>query len=296
MISTKQLRYFDALARLGHFGRAAEQCAITQPALSMQIAQLERDLGVPLVERHSSGVMLTPAGSDVAKRAGEILCSIRALSEFANSCAAPLSSPIRFGVIPTVAPYLLPKLLPRVREQHPKLRLFIRETQTNALVADLLAGTLDLLVLALPIDSPEIESIELHKDRFLLAVPAADSSYAHTSVQLDFLQGERLLLLEEGHCFRDQALAVCRLNDIDGSELLGAASLSTLVQMVASGLGVTLLPEIGAAHESTHSNIRLLRFIDPEPSRTIGLAWRKSTPRKAEFLLLGDMLKKLFVE
>lgn len=294
MISMKQLRYFDALARFGHFGRAADQCSVTQPALSMQISQLERDLGITLVERRSNGIVLTVAGREIARRAAAILLDIRALSEFADGCRAPFSAPIRLGVIPTIAPYLLPRLLPRLREDYPQLALHIRETQTHTLVADLLATDLDLLVVALPIAGDDMATMEVRQDRFLLAVPAADPGYPFSPISPDFLLGERLLLLEEGHCFRDQALALCSTRRLGGTELLGAASLSTLVQMVANGLGVTLLPEIGAPHESAHGGVRLVRFSDPEPRRTIGLAWRKSSPRHHEFTEIGNVIKRLW--
>lgn len=292
MISTRQLRYFDALARLGHFGRAADQCSVTQPALSMQISQLEAQLGVVLVERRSTGIALTGAGREIARRAAGILQELRDLSEYAAQSGAPLSTPIRFGVIPTVAPYLLPRLLPRVRQDHPGLALQIRETQTSVLLSELLAGTLDLLVLALPVDHPEISTLEVRTDRFFLAVPAGATSYGHARVSPDHLRDEPLLLLEEGHCLRDQALAVCQLQPVSGGFMLGASSLSTLVQMVASGLGVTLLPEIGAETEAGHGGIRLVRFTDPEPTRRLGLAWRTSSPRSAEFRMLGALMKE----
>lgn len=294
MISTKQLRYFDALARHGHFGRAADACAVTQPALSMQISQMEQQLGVVLVERRSTGIALTAAGLEIARRAAEILVALRALSEFAASCRAPLSTPIRLGVIPTVAPYLLPRLLPRLRERCPDLALQIRETQTHALLDELIAADLDLLVVALPLEHPEIETMAVRADRFLLAVPAGDRVYPEARVSPEVLRNERLLLLEEGHCFRDQALAVCRLGPLSGADVLGASSLSTLVQMVASGFGVTLLPEISASYESARGGVRLVRFTDPEPERTLGVAWRRSSPRKAEFTILGELIRDVW--
>lgn len=294
MISTKQLRYFDALARLGHFGRAAEQCSVTQPALSMQISQLERQLGVDLVERYSTGIVLTAAGREIARRASSILSDLRDLSDIAARYRAPFSTALRIGIIPTVAPYLLPRLLPRLTKGYPGLEVYIRETQTALLVTELRAADLDVLVLALPIKDPEIETLELLSDRFFLAVPAGKEGGAGLRVSQELLGRERLLLLEEGHCFRDQALAVCHLQPHHGINMLGASSLSTLVQMVSSGLGVTLLPEISIAQETAHGAVALVRFADPEPERVIGLAWRASSPRTAEFTLLGELIKDVW--
>lgn len=290
MISIKQLRYFDAVARLGHFGRAAEHCGVTQPALSMQVQELEAELGLGLVERRSKGIVLTDAGREVARRASRILAEVRDLGDFARIGREPLSGPLRLGVIPSVAPYLLPPLLPALSASHPTLDFHIRETQTSQLVAELLAGTLDVLVLALPEEHPEIETLELMKDRFLLALPASRKLPHRIRATLDLIAGDRLLLLEEGHCLRDQALAFCELRRSDQIDTFGASSLSTIVQMVANGLGLTLLPEIAAPLETRGTNVRLMRFAEPEPSRTLGLAWRRSSPRKAEFGLLAQRL------
>jgi DNA-binding transcriptional LysR family regulator len=200
VISTRQLRYFEALARFEHFGRAAEHCAVTQPALSMQIIQLERELGVTLVERRPNGATLTGAGQEVARRAAEILLGLRGLADFAASCQAPLSTSLRLGVIPTVAPYLLPLLLPHLRDRHPGLELLVRETLTGTLVADLLAAGLDLLLVALPVDHPDIETMVIGEDRFLLAVPAGRPGEADARVSLDSLDGERLQAGSPGGC------------------------------------------------------------------------------------------------
>lgn len=294
MLTTKQLRYFDALARLGHFGRAADHCCVTQPALSMQISQMEEQLGVTLLERRSSGVILTAAGAEVARRASNILRELRDLSELALSYRTPFSTPLRLGVISTVAPYLLPLLLPKLRDEHPQLALQLREAQTSLLIAELLAASLDLLVVALPLDHPEIKTLELRSDRFLLAVPAASDMFTGELASAEELRNERLLLLDEGHCFRDQALTVCRVRGQDGSGIFGASSLSTLVQMVASGHGVTLLPEISARQEAKNVGIRLVPFAAPEPARTLGLAWRATCPRETEFRLLGKLIQDVW--
>lgn len=290
MISLRQLRYFDAVARLGHFGRAAEHCAVTQPALSMQIQDLENELGVQLLERRPRGVRLTAEGREVAKRATRILADVRDLGDYARHRARLLTGPLHFGVIPSVAPYVLPPLLPFLREKHPDLDLHIRETQTNTLLQQLLDGTIDLMLLALPIDHPEIETVHLFEDRFLLALPRDHTSYRSLRATPEHLKQDRLLLLEEGHCLRDQALAFCQLRQVDSINTFGASSLSTIVQMVANGLGLTLLPEISVELETKHADVRLMRFADPEPSRQLGLAWRSTCPRKRDFIELGKLI------
>lgn len=289
-ISLKQLRYFDAVARTGHFGKAAEQCSVTQPALSMQIQELERELGLQLLERDRRGVMLTDGGREIASRAARILADTRDLVDFARRQSGVLSGPLHLGAIPSVAPYVLPQLLPRMRETYPDLDLFIRETQTQHLVRELLDGHLDLLVLALPVEHPQIETIRLFDDRFLLALPKSRGYPDRILATPDMLQQDRLLLLEEGHCLRDQALAVCSLRRVENIDTSGASNLSTIVQLVANGMGMTLLPEVSLDVEAKREQVRLMRFADPEPQRTIGLAWRRSSPRKRHFVELGKMI------
>lgn len=290
MVSLKQLRYFDAVARSGHFGKAAEHCSVTQPALSMQVQELEKSLGMQLLERGRNGVMLTEGGKEVAQRAARVLADVRDIVDFAHGQGDVLSGPLRFGVIPSVAPYILPRLLPMIREEFPDLDLHIRESQTQSLVDELLEGQLDLLLLALPVEHTDIETIRLFDDRFLLAMATSHRMSNHVRATPDLLEGDRLLLLEEGHCMRDQALAFCNLRRIENINTFGASSLSTLVQMVANGLGMTLLPEIAVPLETRHGDIHLMRFADPEPQRVIGLAWRKSSPRKRHFAELGQLI------
>ena len=290
MISLKQLRYFEAVARIRHFGKAAEQCSVTQPALSMQIQELEKTLGVQLMERSRGGVMLTEAGRDIAGRATRILAETRDIVDFARRQGGVLSGPLHFGVIPSVAPYVLPALLPLVRERFPDLDLHLRETQTQHLLTELLDGGLDLLLLALPIENPEIETIKLFNDRFLLAMPKSRRMSNRIRATPDLLQQDRLLLLEEGHCLRDQALSFCNLRRVDNIDTFGASNLSTIVQMVANGLGMTLLPELSIKLECRHDDIRLMRFADPQPRRVVGLAWRRSSPRKRHFVEFGKLI------
>ena len=292
MITLKQLRFFDAVARFQHFGKAAEHCAVTQPALSMQIKELERELGVELIERRPRGVSLSAAGQEIAGRAGRMLTEARDLADFARHRTGVLSGALRLGVIPTAAPYILPPLLPVLREKYPGLELHIRETQTHSLLRELLDGSLDLMLVALPIEHPDIETGKLFEDRFLLAMPEGRRIASHVRATPDLMKEDRLLLLEEGHCLRDQALTFCHLRRVDNIDTFGASSLSTLVQMVANGMGLTLLPEISIAHETRHGGIRLMRFANPEPKRTLGLAWRRTSPRKRDFEELGRLIKQ----
>ncbi|MGL4263864.1 MAG: LysR substrate-binding domain-containing protein [Afipia sp.] len=290
MVSLKQLKYFDAVARSGHFGKAAEQCAVTQPALSMQVQELEKSLGIQLLERGRNGVMLTEGGKEIAQRAARVLADVRDIVDLARRQGNVLSGPLRLGVIPSVAPYILPQLLPMIRDGFPDLDLHIRESQTQTLVGELADGQLDLLLLALPVEHPDIETLRLFDDRFLLAMATSHRMSNRVKATPDILEDDRLLLLEEGHCMRDQALAFCNLRRIENINTFGASSLSTLVQMVAHGLGMTLLPELAVPLESRRGDIHLMRFADPEPQRVIGLAWRRSSPRKQHFAELGQMI------
>ena len=294
MVSIKQLRYFDALARFGHFGKAAEHCAVTQPALSMQIRDLEKELGVRLLERRAKGAALTEIGREIARRAGRILTEVRDLRDCARLSSEPLSGAMGLGIIPTVAPYVLPPLLPSMRELYPSLDLQVRETHTAQLCEELLDGTLDLLLLALPLEHSEIETLPLFTDRFLLAMPRNRRIKGGMRATPELLKDDRLLLLEEGHCLRDQALAYCQLRQVDSIDTFGVSGLSTIVQMVANGMGLTLLPEISVDVENRNRQVRLIRFEDPEPSRVLGLAWRSTSPRKRDFAEFGKLVGRSF--
>lgn len=290
MPSIKQLRYFDAVARLGHFGRAAEFCAVSQPALSMQIQELERDLRLTLVERRRSGARLTEEGREIARRTARILAEVRDLTDYAHHRGSDLNGLLKLGVIPSVAPYLLPRVLPKLRDTYPDLDVHIRETQTLQLTRELLDGSLDVMLVALPVEDPRIETIRLFEDRFLLALPPARHIDKGIRATPELMAQDRLLLLEEGHCMRDQALTFCNLRKIENIDTFGASSLTTLVQMVRSGLGLTLLPEICLDVEARSGALNVVRFAAPEPSRTLGLAWRRTSPRKRHFVTLGQMI------
>jgi LysR family hydrogen peroxide-inducible transcriptional activator len=291
MITLRQLRYLTALAEHRHFGKAAEACAVTQPALSMQIRELEKDLGIDLVERRPGEVILTETGAEVTRRAERVLAAARDLTEFARHSGRLLTGRLRLGVIPTLAPYVLPRILPALQQRFPDLRVDLRETQTRILTDELIRGALDAVLLALPLDESEIESAALFDDPFLLAVPAAEGRPNGSRVDARDIDQERLILLEEGHCLRDQALAFCGAARGDAPAGLGATSLSTVMQMVANGYGVTLVPKI-AVDQLRDERVKVLRFSDPEPARSIGLAWRRTSPRKADFAALGHIVRE----
>jgi LysR family hydrogen peroxide-inducible transcriptional activator len=289
-VTLKQLKYFDALSRELHFGRAAEMCAVTQPALSMQIQELEETLGLTLVERTRSGVQLTIKGAELAQRSARILGEVRDFVAYAQHSNRVLTGPLRFGVIPSVAPYMLPPLLPLLRHGYPGLELHVRETQTAPLTDELLDGKLDVLLLALPLKHNDLENMPLFEDRFVLALPKDRKLPAKVRATPELVEHERLLLLEEGHCLRDQALSFCHLRQVDMVNTFGASSLSTIVEMVAAGFGITLLPEVSLGVEERGRDIQLLRFEAPEPFRTLGLVWRSSSPRKDDFKELGRLI------
>jgi LysR family transcriptional regulator, hydrogen peroxide-inducible genes activator len=290
MITLRQLRYLEALAQHRHFGRAAGACAVTQPALSMQIRELEQELEVDLVERRAGAVALTEIGQEVARRGERVLAATRDLVDFARHRGRILSGGLKLGVIPSLAPYVLPKVLPVLQARYPDLRIELRETQTRMLVEELMGGNLDLILLALPIQEAEVETIRLFEDSFLLAVPAADPLPEAARVTAAQIDRDRLILLEEGHCLRDQALAYCGSTRPDAPMGLGATSLATVMQMVANGYGVTLVPEVAIDVEVRDERVKLLRFAAPEPGRTVGLGWRRTSPRKVDFVALGQLV------
>jgi len=250
MITLRQLRYLQALARHRHFGRAAEACAVTQPALSMQIRELEKELGVELVDRRPGDAALTEIGVLVAKRGDEVLAAARDLVDFARHRGRLLKGQLKLGVIPTIGPYVLPKLLPLLHIRHPDLIVKMRETQTKALIEELVAGDLHAVVLSMSATEGDIEVVRLFDDPFLLAVPADDPLPETRRVTAGEVDQSRLILLEEGHCLRDQALAFCSTAKPDMPLNLGATSLTTIMQMVANGYGVTVLPKVAGDAEA----------------------------------------------
>jgi LysR family hydrogen peroxide-inducible transcriptional activator len=289
-MTLKQMRYFEALARLGHFGRAADVCAITQPALSMQIKELEQSLGTPLFERSARQIRLTGFGEIFARRVAAILRSVDELEDLARSSRDRLAGRLRIGVIPTVAPYLLPRIIRKLGELYPGLELNLRETVTPRLLEELMEGRLDTAIVALPVSEPSLTERPLFSESFVLVRPAAD---AHKPVpNRETLREMRLLLLEEGHCFRDQALSFCDMTAARPRELLDGSSLATLVQMVGAGIGVTLIPEMAVPVETRSAPVSTQRFNDPQPSRTIGMVWRKTSPLAEQLTQISEVVRQ----
>lgn len=278
MLTLRQLRYLDALSRHRHFGRAAEECAVSQPALSMQIQELEECLGGALVERRHGDAMLTERGLDIAERAASILSAARDLVEFAHRTGRLLVGTLRLGIIPTLAPYVLPRVMPELQRNYPELHLSLLEAQTKTLLGELARGTIDLALLALPVEKTDVETLPLFEDRFLLAVSADDPLPERARVSVCDVERRHLLLLEEGHCLRDQALTYCGNARAEVKTDFFATSLATIMQMVASGYGVTLLPEVAVDAELRDSRVKLLRFSEPQPNRCVGLIWRRTSP------------------
>jgi len=288
-ITLRQLRYFDALARHGHFGRAAEACTISQPALSMQIKELEEALGGVLLERSARQVALTELGERLALRVRDILRSVDELADIARASRDRLEGRLRIGMIPTIAPYLLPTVIGNLTRLHPELDLHVRETVTPKLIEELAEGRLDTAIVALPVSEPWLTEVGLFAENFLLVRPGADEGTPVPSSET--LREMRLLLLEEGHCFRDQALSFCNMRLSPPREILDASSLSTLVQMVGAGIGVTLIPEMAVAVETRSASVSVARFEDPQPLRTIGMVWRKTTPLARQLLEISEVVR-----
>jgi LysR family transcriptional regulator, hydrogen peroxide-inducible genes activator len=290
-ISLRQLRYLSAVAEHLHFGNAAKACHVSQPSLSAQIAQLEQELGVALFERGNRRVLLTAAGQDAAVRARRILQEVQDLADAAGQGAEPLSGPLKLGVIPTIGPYLMPRILPALRQAYPKLRLFLREDLTDNLLVRLRAGELDVLLLALPLDESGLEMLPLFDDAFCVALPHGHPLADKAALTESDLNGQDLLLLEDGHCFRDQALAVCRrAGGATHHEFVGT-SLESLRHMVAGGAGITLLPDM--ACQEVMPGLVLRQFVAPIPTRHIGLAWRRGASVARDAQLLGGVLARV---
>jgi LysR family transcriptional regulator, hydrogen peroxide-inducible genes activator len=288
-LTLKHLRYLDALARHGHFGRAAEACAISQPALSMQIRDMEATLGVAVFERGTRKVRLTGVGERIATSARAILRAVDELGDLARSSKDGLGGRLRIGVIPTVAPYLLPTLARELMRSHPGVEVRIRETLTGKLIQELGAGQLDAAILALPVSEPSLTEVVLFTEEFVLVRPGDHSGSPLASA--DDLLGAKLLLLEEGHCLRDQALRFCDINAPQTGERMDVSSLSTLVQMVGAGLGMTLLPQMAVDVETRSAAVSVSRFRPPRPSRTIGMVWRKASPMDGQYLRIAELIR-----
>jgi LysR family transcriptional regulator, hydrogen peroxide-inducible genes activator len=285
-LKLKDLRYLVAVADTRHFGRAAERCFVSQPTLSAQLKKLEDYLGVQLIERQPKRVTLTEAGAEIVARAREMLQASDAVLELARSHRDPLAGRLRVGFIPTIGPYLLPQVAPAARKALPRLTLLLYEYRTESLLEKLRAGELDLGILALPVETDGLEARELFDEPFLVALPREHPFARRATLRVDDLAGEPLLLLEEGHCLRDQALAVCNRAGAQEDQDFRATSLETLRQMVASGVGLTLLPELACRAELASrtgpvaGGIVVKPFTKPIPSRRVGAVWRTRTARR----------------
>jgi LysR family hydrogen peroxide-inducible transcriptional activator len=287
----KQLRYLAAVAEHGHFGNAARSCHVSQSTLSAGILELEDALNASLIERAHRQVILTPLGQDVVTRAADILTAVDDLQDLCEASSEPFTGKLRLGVIPTIAPFLLPALLKRLRREHPDFQLFIREDLSGRLVHDLQHGELDLLLLALPYPADNIESRHLYADEFLFACPGDHPLAGREKVAIADLAGQDLLLLEDGHCLRDHALEACKLREQELHIPYQATSLNTIVQMVANGIGATLLPRMALeAGILEGTDVSVIPFRERDISRSIGLMWRRKTPRREAFARLGEFI------
>lgn len=293
MITIRQMRYFEALAATGHFGKAAALANVSQPALSTQIAEMELALGVKLVERSRAGTYLTEEGEALLPEIRSILASIDRLHERARRTKAPLEGRLRLGIIPTVAPYLVPRLVPLLKADYPDLNLEMREAITRQCLDDLMAGRLDCAVIALPADAGGVDALPLFRDRFLIASAENEKDILMSPLSVDDVDVERLLLLDEGHCLREQALEVCGMASGRRVANFGATSMATLLQMVSHGMGITLIPEIAVQDEAERNRMRIVPMAEPQPFREIGLVWRKASAlRRKDFEAFGTVCTK----
>ncbi|MHB8912166.1 MAG: LysR substrate-binding domain-containing protein [Lysobacter sp.] len=293
-MNLRDLKYLIALADHRHFGRAAAASFVSQPTLSTQIRKLEDELGVSLVERAPRRVMLTPIGRDIAERARKVIAEVEQMAEIARRSQDPEAGTVRLGLFPTLAPYLLPHVLPGLRARFPRLELLLVEEKTDAILARLRDGRLDAALLALPIHDDQLQVEFLFDEPFLLAVPQKHVLADRGSLELHDLDDQHLLLLEEGHCLRDQALDVCRMAGADERDGFRATSLETLRQMVASGVGITLLPMLAVQPPVPVSpDIALLPFRDDAPHRRIAMVWRRSSAMAAFLQLLAGEFRTL---
>lgn len=292
MITLRQMRYFEALATSGHFGKAAASVSVSQPALSSQIQEMEASLGVRLVERSRSGTFLTDAGEELLPEIRDILSRVDRLQERAKHARGLLEGRLRLGIIPTVAPYLVPELIPALKSQYPRLELELKELMTDDCLRELYAGKMDCAIVALPLDADNLNSLPLFKDRFLIASAEDENTILMSPMTQDQVDVEKLLLLEEGHCLREQALAVCGGAASRRVANYGATSMATLLQMVSHGMGITLIPEIATRDEASRNRMRIVPFAEPQPFREIGLVWRRANlGRRRDFEAFGDVCR-----
>jgi LysR family hydrogen peroxide-inducible transcriptional activator len=290
-MNLRDLEYLIALDDLRHFRKAAEKCYVSQPTLSGQLKKLEQELGVQLVERTRHKVFLTPVGREIVQKARQILREVNYIQTLAQLAGDPLRGPLRLGLIPTLGPYLLPLIIPAIRQSLPGLELYLHEIQTADLLQRLARGELDAGLLALPVEAEQLEIRPLFEEHFLLAVPEDHALARKPKVKLRELAQESILLLDDGHCLREQALDVCSLAGASEKANFRGTSLETLKHMVSAGNGMTLMPELATLLATDrHSQVHYLPFEAPAPSRQIGLIWRKSSPRQQCFEQLTHII------
>ena len=297
MPTVKQLKYLCAVAEHRHFSKAAAACHVTQSTLSAAIKDLESQLGVVVFERTKKTVFITPLGERLLHQARIILGDVQNFVSLARANEGALTGEVRLGVIPTIGPFILPPILSELRRSYPKLKLYLKEELSAELLLQLQQGRLDLIMLAFPYAMPDMETISLFKDEFLLCLSPGHKLEKLKQVRQQHLRGESLLLLEEGHCLRDHALEACKLQSAETDLVYQGTSLHTLVQMVANGLGVTLLPEMAVqANVLGDTHLQLKRFSNENVCRQIGMAWRRSDPRRDDYLLLAEFIKDHMVK
>jgi len=291
-LKLKDLRYLVAVADTRHFGRAAERTFVSQPTLSAQLKKLEEYLGVQLIERAPKRVALTAAGEEIVARARRIVEASEEIVELAKGHSDPLAGRLRLALLPTIGPYLLPNVATKLRKQLPRLELMLYEYQTDVMLEKLNAGEIDVGILALPVPLDGLESYELYKEPFTVAMPSSHRLSTRKTIKVEDLREETLLLLEDGHCLRDQALEICAGTGLHEKQDFRATSLETLRQMVASGVGITLLPELaGRGAYGAARGVTIRPFAKPVPTRTIGAVWRKSSARRAVILALARQIE-----
>ena len=292
-MNLRELEYLVAVAEELHFNRAADRCFVSQPTLSGQLKKLEQELGTSLIERNTRHVSMTDVGTAVAEQARKILSEVKAIKDITQSYSDPMAGELNVGLIPTIAPYLLPEVIPRLKKRFPSLTLWLHEYQTAVLLEKLKNSDLDCLVLALPVDTNEFSAIDLYHEAFWLAVPDNTPLSKKTTVKLLDLNGQEMLLLEEGHCLRGQALDVCFSAGATENNTFRATSMETLRYMVSEGIGMTLLPELSIPKKTnTLDNINYIPFDEPKPSRLIGMLYRKGSYREATFQQIAGFIKE----
>jgi LysR family hydrogen peroxide-inducible transcriptional activator len=290
--TVKQLRYLVELEKHAHFGKAAEACFVSQSAFSVAIRELESTLGTQLFDRTNKRVTITAMGQEIVVQARLVIRDLEALMDMAWVSSEPLSGKLRLGVIPTISPFLLPKLLPQLRSHFPQLQLYLQEDTTQRVYERLMSGELDLILIAFPYELRNVEKMKLFNDQFLLAYKTGSQFIDKQKVTVDHLQSESILLLEDGHCLRDHALSVCKIRNLNKVSHFAASSLLTLIEMVEADLGVTYLPEM-AKDSPMLKNTNIKTQAMPKNShREIGLVWRKGSARGKEFKMLGEFIKK----